>query len=61
MRTGEQDNDYGSELEILNSSEGGSGITKTVNVRVIDEEAPGHSVKYSNDFDQQHGHNGRTK
>ena len=46
-----QDNDYGSELDILPSLDGDHGITKTVNMHVVEEEGQINSLDYSHGFD----------
>ncbi|KAL1311509.1 hypothetical protein AAFC00_001632 [Neodothiora populina] len=44
------DNDYGSEMSILSPQDGNDGITKTVNVHVVDEEAQAPYAKYTQKF-----------
>ena len=46
----DEQNDYGSELEILSPTAAEFGITKTVNVHVIDEHGGFYPVDYTDDF-----------
>lgn len=54
--TGLEDNDYGSELSILAAQNQDQGITKTIDVHVVDQEG-----QHSPYIHAQHFHNGITR